>query len=431
MAVPDAIYRVEEAGWRIKPGDDADGESGPGPRNGGNVRHRGRPSKTADPRARAHMRPPIASIARGLSILLALALAGCLSAPDREAVRVLEDIASGPGQSALKQMTPAPTRTSLTIVMDGRQTQADLYRPGAPVGAPLVLVPGLSPNGKDDARLVALAESLARARFLVLVPDLEAARELQISLKDASQIGDAAIQLAAMTAPDGFDGVGIAAVSYAVGPAVIAALDPQVEPHVSFVLGLGGYYDTADMLTYLTTNSYRLPGERSWRLHRVDPTGVWVFVLSNLGRVENAADRQRLQEMAERRLRDSSAPVQDLAVGLGAEGRSIYALLTNRDPDRVPTLIAALPAAIRTDLDALSLRGKDLTPLAGRVILIHGEEDSVIPYTESEKLSQAIGRAQLFLVPGFSHTDSRTVGPEGQRVLIAAMRALLDRRRPE
>jgi pimeloyl-ACP methyl ester carboxylesterase len=377
------------------------------------------------------MTPSAPRAARSLSLLLALALAGCLSAPDREAVRVLEDIAAGPAASALKQMTPTPERSTVTFLVEGRQTVADLYRPAAPIGAPLVLVPGLSPDGKDDARLVALAESLARARFLVLVPDLEAARKLQISLEDARQIGDAAIHLAKMTAPDGFSGVGIAAVSYAVGPAVIAALEPEVEPHVSFLVGLGGYYDTAEMLTYLTTGGYRAPGSRSWRRHRVDPGGVWVFVLSNLDRIENAADRRRLQEMAERRLHDPNAPIGDLTARLGPEGGAIYALLANREPDRVPSLIAALPAAIRADLDALSLRGRDLTPLAGRVILIHGQEDSVIPYTESEELARAIGRVELFLVPGFSHVDSRPVGPEGQRALIAAMRALLDRRRAE
>ena len=367
--------------------------------------------------------------ARPSSLLLAFALAGCLSAPDLEAVRVLQDIAAGPGPSALKQMTPPPERSSLAFVVEGRRTVADLYRPAEPVGAPLVLVPGLSPDGKDDARLVALAESLARARFLVLVPDLEAARQLKISLADARQIGDAAIHLAAMTAPDGFTGVGIAAVSYAVGPAMIAALEPEVEPHVSFVLGLGGYYDSTAMLTYLTTGSYRVAGTSSWRQHRVDPGGVWVFVLSNLDRIESPADRRRLQEMAERRLNNPNAPIEDLAARLGPEGRSIYALLANRDPDRVPSLIAALPAGIRTDLEALSLRGRNLTSLTGRVILIHGEEDSVIPYTESEALAKAIGRVELFLVPGFSHVDSRPVGPEGQRALIAAMRALLDRRR--
>ncbi|MFZ5790470.1 MAG: RNA methyltransferase [Pseudomonadota bacterium] len=365
-----------------------------------------------------------------LLLILPLILAGCVAPEDQEAARVLRDIAAGPYPSELKETTPRPERITQPFTVEGRQSIGDLYRPLQPVGAPLVLVPGLSPDGKDDARLVALAETLARARFLVLVPDLEAARQLKISLDDARTIGDAAIHLARLTRADGFAGVGIAAISYAVGPAMIAALDPRVSPHVSFVLGLGGYYDSEHMMTFLTTGFYREPGGGIWRRHRTNPAGMWVFVLSNLDRIENPQDRRRLQTMAERRLADADAPIADLAAGLGREGRAVYALLANRDPDKVPGLLAALPAPIRHDLDALSLNNYDLTPLSGRAILIHGEDDPVIPYTESEELARAIGKAELFLVPGFSHVDRTAVGPAGQLVLMRAMRALLDRRRP-
>lgn len=371
-----------------------------------------------------------ASLARLALIALVLALSGCIPAQDRESVRVLQDIVAGPGPSDLKQTTPTPERTTVDFTVDGRRSVGDLYRPLQPTGAPLVLVPGLSPAGKDDARLVALAESLARARFLVLVPDLKAARELKISLEDARTIGDATIHLSQMTQADGFTGVGIAAISYAVGPAAIAALDPEAAPHVSFVLGLGGYYDSEAMITYLTTGFFRDPDTGAWRQHRIRPEGVWIFVRSNLDRIENPRDRVLLGAMAERRRTDIGAPIGDLAAELGPEGRSVYALLANRNPDKVPALIAALPAPIRRELDALSLRNYDLTPLSGKTILIHGEEDPVIPYTESERLARAIGRAELFLVPGFSHVDRTAVGPEGQLVLIKAMRALLDRRRP-
>jgi len=375
------------------------------------------------------MNAAVAILAR-LLLPISVALAGCVAPEDEEAARVLRDIAAGAGPSELKRMTATPERVTLRFAVGGRETVADLYRPAEPVGAPLVLAPGLSPDGKDDARLVALAESLARARFLVLVPDLEAARQLRISLTDARAIGDAAIRLAAMTEPDGFAGVGVAAVSYGVGPAFIAALDPEVEPHVSFVLGLGGYYDTDATLTFLTTGYYRASATREWRQQRTNPAGLWVFLASNLDRIEDPADRSRLRAMAERRRSDPDASVEDLAAGLGSEGRSIYALLTNRDPNRVPALIAGLPAAIRAELEALSLSHRDLTPLKGRAILIHGEADSVIPYTESEALARAIGGAELFLVPGFSHVERTDIGPAGQLMLIRAMRALLDRRRP-
>jgi pimeloyl-ACP methyl ester carboxylesterase len=365
-----------------------------------------------------------------LLLPVALVLAACVAPEDEEAARLLRDIAAGAGPSALKRATPAPERIQLRLTIGGRETAADLYRPGEPVGAPLLLVPGMSPDGKDDARLVALAESLARARFLVLVPDLEAARQFRIGLADARAIGDAAIRFAAMTEAERFPGVGIAAVSYAVGPAFIAALEPAVEPHVSFVLGLGGYYDTTAMLTFLTTGCYRTSPAEAWRKQRPSSAGLWIFLASNLDRIEDAPDRRRLTRMAERRLTDPDAPIEDLAAELGPEARSIYALLINRDPNRVPALIEGLPAPIRAELGALSLSRYDLTPLGGRAILIHGEADSVIPYTESEALARAIGGAELFLVPGFSHVERTDIGSAGQLALLRAVRALLDRRRP-
>jgi hypothetical protein len=54
----------------------------------------------------------------------------------------------------------------------------DLYRPGDRPGPwpGLVLVHGLTPDGKRDARLAWTADRLARAGFVVAVPELSALR---------------------------------------------------------------------------------------------------------------------------------------------------------------------------------------------------------------------------------------------------------------
>ena len=71
-------------------------------------------------------------------------------------------------------------------------SEADLYLPGEPAKAGIVLVPGLTPRGRDDARLVDFAMTLARARFEVLVPDLPRMRTFQVTALDAVPIADAA-----------------------------------------------------------------------------------------------------------------------------------------------------------------------------------------------------------------------------------------------
>ena len=85
---------------------------------------------------------------------------------------------------------------------------------------------------------------------------------------------------------------------------------------------------------------------------------------------------------------------------------------------------------MRADIQALSLKGRDLSPLAGKLILIHGRADRMIPYTESMALAAAVDGSQLFLVDGFSHVDPDGIPLSGQRMLARAMRTLLARRDP-
>ena len=363
-------------------------------------------------------------------LLTMLVTAGCVSARNQEAVRVLNDIAARGGPSELKSMTPTPRRLTVTYLVDGRPGIADLYQPGDPAGAPLVLVPGFTREGKNDLRVVEFASSLARARFLVMVPDLAGSRELRVSVADARSIADAAIYLADRGAADGHQGVGIAAISYAVGPAVMASLKADVHDRIQFVVGIGGYYDTTAVVTFMTTGKYRGGPNDRWRFKRPHPAGKWIFALSNIDQLSDPDDRAALIAMAERRIADPGASIDDLAVGLGPEGRSLFELLTNRVPERVAGLIARLPFTVQRHLESLSLRHLDLSRLAGRLILIHGLDDTMIPHTESKALAAAAGNAELFLVEGFSHIDSTSVGLFGRLTLIRAMQALLDRRRP-
>lgn len=89
-----------------------------------------------------------------------------------EAALVLADLRTGAEPSLFKRLTPRPERQKLSVSVGERRLTGDLYLPGDKAGAGLVLVPGAARDGKDDPRLVALAQTLARARFVVLVPDM-------------------------------------------------------------------------------------------------------------------------------------------------------------------------------------------------------------------------------------------------------------------
>lgn len=350
-------------------------------------------------------------------------VAACSPPRALEALAVLRDIAAptaadaAPGAVAVRYQGAAAGRTGDLFAL--RRSRAGL-----------VLVPGAAEAGKDDPRLRAFARSLARAGFVVLVPEIETLRRLLVRPRDAEDIADAVEYLSRRLGPDGGARIGIAAISYATGPAVLAALDPRVRDSVGFIVAVGGYYDIDAVVTYFTTGKFRHGPGRPWRYRRPNVHGKWVFVRSNLARVRDDADRALLAVISGRKLADPGADTTALEARLGREGRAIMALLANSDADAVAGLIAGLPPTIRRDMAGLDLERRDLTGLAAHLILIHGRDDAIIPYTESVALAAAAppDGASLFLVDGLAHVDPHPTGVSDTLTLWRAVYRLLEER---
>lgn len=348
---------------------------------------------------------------RRLLLPLILLLAGC----GGEAGRLLSDIEAGPGPSALKQSTPAPTLRPVTI--NGRA--ADLWVPREAPLARLVLLPGLSEQGRRDARLVPLAQSLARARFLVLVPELPAALRLTADAADAQVVADAVAAL-----PEGPGPAGLAAISYAAGPAFLAAAEAETGQRLAFVATLGAYQDTGAVITWLAAGAFRPPGEAAWRRGEPARGAIWAFLAANAESLADAGDRALIAEIARRALagRDWSP----LAARLTPAGAAVLRLATTSEPDLIPQKINALPGSMQASLEALTLSEARLSGFRPCAILVHGAEDPIVPWSESARLASLLGpRAVLHIVPGLDHIDPRGLSLTGRLAMLEAGRALL------
>lgn len=359
-----------------------------------------------------------------LPLFALLSLSGCALQRGYEAALLLSDVAADGGPSTLQKTAPPPTRLSVQYTVEDRAYQADCYQPGQPPRAGIVLVHGLAEAGPKDPRLVAFAVSLARVRFAVFVPDLSGLRALRVSTNDVQVIVDAFSYLSTRTDLAPQARIGIGAFSYGVGLALLAAMDQRISNDVAFVLAVGGYNDLSSVITFFTTGYFKDNG--AWRFLRPNEFGKWTFVLSNAERVSDRKDQRLLQHIAERKLQDLAAPTADLADQLGPEGQAVYALVTNTEPERVPELLARLPGPMRADLTALNLANKDLAQLHAHVILIHGRDDNIIPYTESIALKRRLqDQAELFLIDGLHHVDVRLDPADLYRLWQSAYALLL------
>ena len=346
---------------------------------------------------------------------------------------VLQDIAAGEKPSALKRRTSNPEVQKVHYTFEARRSSGDLYiLPERSAMAGIILVPGVARAGHRDARIVALAHTLARARFAVLVPEIRNVSQLKVSAHDAQAIADASQYLLSRPdlVPEGR--IGIAAASYAVGPALLAALRPGLNERIDFILGIGGYYDVCEALTFAITGFYRDRTRPSggWRFLKPDEQVKLVFLVSTADRISDPQDRALLKRIGQRKLQNAHAPVDALTRRLRGEGRALNHLLTARQPEQIPTLIERLPPAVKQHIMQLDLAGRDISRLRAHLILIHGRNDRSIPFTESKALAAAVPKARVFLVTNLAHVKIEKGSAIDALRLWCAVDELLSQRVP-
>ena len=319
-------------------------------------------------------------------------------------VLLLVDSVRPPEQSIMGKLIDGPKVTTVTVPGRNRTVRADLYRP-AKKGKhfPLLLVHGVNPTGKDDAQLVLLAKDLARAGFLVLVPDIAGMKTLRLRVSDAEDLLESFQYLS--RSEDARPRGGMMGISYGAGPVLLAAADARIRDKVSLVATFGGYYDLRNVLLFILTGAYEYGGQRGYV--RPDTSMRWMFFYRNLDLVRSSADREKLRKIIEKRNQFEVAAADALAKSLGPEGRALYDFLVNTDQERFAPLYEKLPLTVREQVFQLS-PARAMRYITSSFIIAHGTDDYAVPFTESKRLADAVddkGRVRVALLPQFLHTE--------------------------
>jgi len=260
----------------------------------------------------------------------------------------------------LSLLTPAPLRSALDVGIDR-------YRPsGFMGGAPLVLVHGLAPDGKDDPRLRQAAILLARAGFDVAVPTLPGLTRGRLRPEDAGPV------VAALKARPG--SACLVSVSVGAAPAFLAAAEPEIRDRVRLVLALGGYASALELIRFHLTGDYAWGGVRGHVAH--DPALTRMIMDANA-------------ELAAPALREA------LATG---------------DRARVEAGLASLPAETRALIARLSPE-RVVGDVRAPIVLVHGRDDPAVPFTESLRLAAARpDGTRVVLVGSIGHVEGAAGG---------------------
>ncbi len=290
-----------------------------------------------------------------------------------------------------------------------------VYRPSRRAQRAVLVVPGIHAGGIDEPRLAAFSQRLASTGLNVLslpVPDL---RRYRLSPTSTDIIEDAAVWMAGNSelAPRGE--IVLAGISYAGGLSMVAAGRQSLDGKIESVVSFGGHANLPRVMTFLTTG--RLPDGTARTPHDY---AVSVLLLAAIPKLVPPDQVQPMHAALTRFLDASSAESTDRAraAAMFAEAREMAArvaepartLLGFANDRNVQALGPYLLPFIEEMGGSPALSPDRARATRARVFAIHGEQDTVIPPSETPLLaeylrSQGNRDVKWLLTPLLSHAD--------------------------
>lgn len=232
----------------------------------------------------------------------------------------------------------------------------------------MMFIPGFTPHGASDKRIVGLATSMAETGIGVAVPDTEYMRSAVFSPLDINAIKTAFYYLEQQDyVKDGMIAIGgfSAAGSYALITAALLGEKPL------FILTFGGYYNLSDLIASVISNEAVYKGQtREWNPGRNPVDIVSNMLGSEMIDISENTDFQQALE-----------------------------LLNNLDNEMKETLEMLSPSSI-------------VHKIKSPVFILHSAIDDSIPVEESYRLADSIPQDTNYRFTefkGFSHVTPRTV----------------------
>ncbi len=277
----------------------------------------------------------------------------------------------------------------------------------APPWPAVMFVNGATPDGRAHPGVRRFAGSLARAGYVVVIPDLPGVAAGELSLPTLAASVDCAVR-AAESAETRDGRIALFGVSVGGALALLTAAAPDLSARISVVACIAPFADLEKVLMLATTGTY--PGPAGRFPYPVS-SELQVGVSRSLARIlDPTPDTRALRRAVERLDPASPDPLGALrdapCQSLGPAAAAAQALLLNRDPERFDDLFAALPNDLRDVVASLSPL-RSAARLSAPVEIATAPNDKYFPLAESHALAGQGANIRITVSSALAHATPR------------------------
>ena len=302
-----------------------------------------------------------------------------------------------------------PSRQEVFYDTASGRGSADLYAPaGDEVTSGVLLFLGVNPAGRDDPRVVGLAEGLARSGAVVMIPWSEGMTSLRVRPEEIEDLIGAFRYMAAHPRVDA-ERAGVGGFCVGASLLTVAASDPRISDDVKFVNFFAGYYDARDLAAAVLSESQYYNGVvEPWQPDKLSREVVTAQLIEGMS---DPAESAALSDA----FIDGGAQLDEATLSsMSDESRTVHRLLSGPDADEARRLIDTLPEPSLETLRRIS-PSEYVEGLKARVLIMHDRADGLVPSGESRRLADALAERGDFQHTEFSlfqHLDpTKPVGP--------------------
>ena len=271
----------------------------------------------------------------------------------------------------------------------------------------VMFVNGATPDGSAHPGVRRFATSLARAGYIVFIPDLPGVAAGELSLPTLAAAVECALRAADSTQTRN-GRIGLFGVSVGGSLALLTAAAPELSARVSVVAGIAPFADLEKVTMLATTGIY--PGPDGWAPCPVPPELVVGVARSLVGILDPEPDARALGRALERLDSRSGDPLSLLrdapCRSLGPAAAAAQALLLNRDPARFDDLFAALPDAQREIVASLSPL-RSAARVSAPIEIATAPHDKYFPLAEPLALQAEVATVRLTVTSALAHATPR------------------------
>ena len=297
--------------------------------------------------------------------------------------------------------TEEPRAEETTIA----RVPAMVVRPGEGRSWPaIVFLNGVTRRGRHHPDVERLARALARAGYVVAVPDPPGLRDGTLTIDTLA--ATTAVVRAFAERPD-VRGGGVALVGVSVGAslALLAAEQPSLAGRIRGVAGLAPYTNLVQVVRLTTTGGYLKDGR--FERYRTKPFAALVIARSLVAALPPGRDSALLLTRLLAVPDDAPDPLASLhrlpESGLRPSARALVRVLLNRDPARFDSLYAVLPDRIHEAVRRLSPINA-AERLRADVVIASAPHDKFFPPDETRALRRRTDVTVTFTVtPALHH----------------------------